>query len=191
MVVKGEDVTASLTALGESVGRIEAVKADGSPVLAGTASVEPHGGDLRPAGEGGLPGELFIADQLSVGQRSAAPVTTSIDRGTANSDRYPFSLSQKLDVITEPSPWCDSDQNPWGRPILPIEMISVLTNKVGSDLPVRGLSVGLFLTSRSGCWVSPWSWARTMWSSARRRCGPERPHRVVMGADHRHRCRHR
>lgn len=57
MVVKGEEVTASLAALGESVGRIEAVKADGSPVLAGTASVEPHGETeiSVPAGEGGLP----------------------------------------------------------------------------------------------------------------------------------------
>src|SRR5690606_9017698 len=90
------------------------------------------------------PGELFIVDQLAVGDRSD-PVTSSVDLETPNGDLYPFSLDQKLDAITEPSDWYRTEDNPWGRPILPMEMVSVLAQKVGADSPVRGPSVGLFL----------------------------------------------
>src|SRR5205807_1850409 len=58
---------------------------------------------------------------------------------------YPFSLRQKLDGITEASDWYASADNPWSRPILPFEMISVLAWKSGSDFPVRGPAIGLFL----------------------------------------------
>ncbi len=147
MVVQGEQVTASLHVLGDSVGRIDAAKADGTPVLTGTASVEPHAETelgARLAGVGD-PGELFIVDQLEVGQRTERPVTASVDLDTRNGDLYPFSLREKLAAITEPSPWYERDENPWGRPILPIEMASVLTQKVPVDLPVRGPALGLFL----------------------------------------------
>ncbi len=147
MVVEGEEVTARLAVLGESVGRIDAAKPDGTPVLTGTASVEPHGEteiDARRA-RGGDTGELFILDQVSVGQRSRAPATVSVDMDTPNGDLYPFSLRQKLGAITESSPWYETADNPWGRPILPIEMISVLAHKVPTDFAVRGPSVGLFL----------------------------------------------
>jgi hypothetical protein len=80
-----------------------------------------------------------------VGDRSAAPVTTSVDLTTPNGDLYPFSLEQKLDAITERSEWYRSERNPWGRPVLPVEMVSVLTQKTGTDFPVRGPSIGLFL----------------------------------------------
>lgn len=147
MVVQGDEVTAQLAALGETVARLDAAKPDGTPVLTGTASVEPHGEtelDARRA-RAREPGELFILDQLSVGQRSRQPVTVSVDMDSPNGDLYPFSLRQKLDVITERTPWYDTDQNPWGRPILPIEMISVLAHRAPADLLVRGPSVGLFL----------------------------------------------
>ncbi len=146
MVVEGEEVTASLTADGGPVARLDAVKADGSPVLTGTASVDPDAEtelDARRARLGD-PGELFIVDRLSVGQRCSAP-DASVDLDTPNGGLYPFSLSQKLDGITESTPWYRSDANPWGRPILPLEMISVLTQKTGVDLPVRGPALGLFL----------------------------------------------
>ena len=39
----------------------------------------------------------------------------------------PFSLDQKLAVITENSPWySDASASPWGRAIVPLEMVSVL-----------------------------------------------------------------
>lgn len=147
MVVEGEEVVATLTAEPASpTARIDAHKPDGSGVLTGTASI----GDGAPTeldtrlGRSGDPGELFIVDQLSVGQRDG-PVTSAVDMDTPNGELYPFSLRQKLDAITEPSPWYESSDNPWGRPVLPIEMASVLTEKAGNDLPVRGPALGLFL----------------------------------------------
>ncbi len=147
MVVEGEEVSAQLESAGGSQATISATKADGSPVLTGTVTVGTVDGtelDRRLVCLGD-PGELFIVDQLSVGDRSSAPATASIDRDTPNGDLYPFSLASKLDGITETSPYYSSDQNPWGRPILPMEMISVLSQKTGTDFPVRGPSVGLFL----------------------------------------------
>ena len=115
-------------------------------MLTGTATVGTDdetelGARLATLGD---PGELFIVDQLTVGQRSDA-VTTSIDMHTPNGDLYPFSLRDKLDAITEPSPWYDTADNPWGRPIVPIEMISVMSGKAGGHFAVRGPSVGLFI----------------------------------------------
>ena len=62
---------------------------------------------------------------------------------------YPFSLEDKLKVITEPSPYYRKDAepgNPWGRPIIPIEMLSVLLQYRSRDdrLPIKGPAVGLF-----------------------------------------------
>ena len=61
-------------------------------------------------------------------------------------DLYPFSLAAKLKVITEPSPWYSLGDNPWGRPIVPFEMLSVLFQYRAREdrLPVRGPAVGLF-----------------------------------------------
>jgi hypothetical protein len=154
MVVEGEEVVASLTPLGEGVARIDAAKADGTPVLTGTASVDPgvttELGERLAKMQARDSGELFIVDQISVGQRSPQPVTVSVDMETDNGLLYPFSLMRKLAGITEPSPWYESDDNPWGRPIVPIEMISVLANKAGSDFPVRGPAVGLFVDLEIG-----------------------------------------
>ncbi|MET4218057.1 hypothetical protein ABIB00_003274 [Bradyrhizobium sp. LB14.3] len=45
-------------------------------------------------------------------------------------DLYPFSLQQKIAVITENSPYCsgadNASSNPWGMAIIPMEMLSVL-----------------------------------------------------------------
>ena len=49
-------------------------------------------------------------------------------------------------MITEPSPWYAGTDNPWGRPIVPFEMLSVLFQYRAREdrLPVRGPAVGLF-----------------------------------------------
>lgn len=146
MVVEGEEITTTAVSSEGPVARVEAVKADGSVVLTGTASVDPTAEtelDVR-RGRLGEPGELFIVDQLSIGRTTEDP-TTSVDMDTPNGDLYPFSLRQKLEGITEPSSWYSSDDNPWGRPILPMEMVSVLTQKTGVSLPIRGPAIGLFL----------------------------------------------
>jgi hypothetical protein len=147
MVVEGEEVVAEAERTGESSAAITATKTDGSTVLTGTISVAPHPetalehrlANARPAGE------LFIVDQLHVGMTSSEGRTTSMDFDTNNGPLYPFSLRQKLEGITERSPWYSSGDNPWGRPIVPMEMLSVLANKIGDRMPVRQPSLGLFL----------------------------------------------
>ena len=62
---------------------------------------------------------------------------------------YPFSLADKLKVITEPSDWYAAEGaqiSPWKRAIIPVEMISVLCSHAKDAEPfrVRGPVVGLF-----------------------------------------------
>jgi hypothetical protein len=152
MVVEGESVTASMSAPVDGAARIDAVKGDGSPVLTGTATVDPAAptelrGRLAKA-QARERGELFIVDRVEVGP--IAPFgderdIVSVDLHTPNGHLYPFSLGDKLAVITERSPWYDTDDTPWGRAVLPFEMFSVLAHKVGGHLPVRGPAVGLFI----------------------------------------------
>ncbi|MDQ1396386.1 MAG: hypothetical protein QOG64_1645 [Acidimicrobiaceae bacterium] len=150
MVVEGEQVQASLTTNGPTAARIEAHKADGTPVLVGTASVGPDHPetelDTRRAAQG-PPGPLFIVDQLEVGMRRDDG-TVSMSQDESNGVLYPFSLDEKLAKITEPHPWYTPDgasTSPWGRALVPMEMISVLANKSGKGWPVRSPALGLFL----------------------------------------------
>jgi hypothetical protein len=150
MVVEGEQVQASMTTTGGTSARIEAHKPDGTPVLAGTASIGPDHPDTeldtRRAAQG-APGELFIVDQLTVGLRSDGP-EVAMSHAERNGPAYPFSLAEKLERITEPHPWYTPEgaaSSPWGRAVVPIEMISVLANKTGKGWPVRSPVMGLFL----------------------------------------------
>jgi hypothetical protein len=150
MVVEGEQVQASLTTTGPTSGRVEAHKADGTPVLVGTASVGPDHPESEleaRLAKLGDPGELFVVDQLFVGMRDD-PREASVTQGDRNGPGYPFSLAEKLERITEPHPWYTPDGgagSPWGRAVLPMEMISVLSAKAGARWPVRGPVLGLFL----------------------------------------------
>ena len=153
MVVEGEQVQASLTTTGPNQATIEAHKADGTPVLTGTASVGPDHPttaleERHTRQAAGDPGDLFIVDQLAVGMRSDGNEVVSMSYDEDNGRGYPFSLADKLAKITEPHPWYTPDgasTSPWGRPIVPIEMISVLANKSGKGWPVRSPALGLFL----------------------------------------------
>ena len=150
MVIEGEQVQASLTTTDESTARIEAHKADGTPVLVGSASIGPD--HAQTALESRLdaqgdPGELFVIDQIQVGMQGD-DTTASLEFDENNGSLYPFSLAQKLAAITEPHPWYTREggaSSPWGRPVVPLEMLSVLTNKSGQAWPVRRPSLGLFL----------------------------------------------
>jgi hypothetical protein len=148
MVVEGEEVRASLTRTDATSSRIDCVKADGTPVLTGTATVGRTATTELGERRGRLaddPGDLYIVDQLHVGM-TTPPVEAAIDLDSANGLLYPFTLAQKLGKITEPCSWYLADgDSPWGRPILPTEMLSVLVHKEGSGFPVRGPSVGLFI----------------------------------------------
>ena len=148
MVVDGEEVQASMTVDAQGDAAIEAHKPDGTPVLTGTASVGDGGRPTALASRLAAqrtPGSLWIIDQLTVGMTSSEPIRSVVTFDDSNGPHYPFSLRDKLDAITEPSPWYLSADNRWGRPILPFEMISVLGHKDGFSFPVRQPSVGLFL----------------------------------------------
>lgn len=148
MVVEGEDVQASLSPHGQHSATINAVKHDGTPVLTGTASIGTDTStelDVRRDRGLGDPGELHIVDQLEIGM-STAPVTVTMDFDSHNGALYPFTLGDKLERITERSSWYERDgDSPWGTPIVPTEMISVLAHRTGAHFPVRGPAVGLFI----------------------------------------------
>ncbi len=151
MVVEGEDVQASLTTTDPDSAVVEAHKADGTPVLTGTASVGPDHPetelDVRRSRQGD-PGELFVVDRLEVGMQGEEGHVVSMGHDEDNGGAYPFSLAEKLERITEPHPWYTPEGgagSPWGRAIVPVEMISVLANRSGRGWPVRSPVMGLFL----------------------------------------------
>ncbi len=151
MVVEGEQVQASMVTTGSAGAAIAAHKADGSLVLTGTASIGPDHGvselDRRRAAQGD-PGELFVVDRLEVGMRQDGGDVVTMTHDQPNGAAYPFSLADKLARITEPHPWYTAEggrSSPWGRAVVPMEMISVLAHRSGEPWPVRSPVMGLFL----------------------------------------------
>jgi hypothetical protein len=149
MVVEGEQVRAfvQLPADGVRYTRIWAEKADGTPVLTGSASlgarvaepseIQQRINRLRP------PTQLVINRDLRVGQQGAAnPETVRMGFDQHMGEHYPFTLAEKLQVITEPCPWytrAGGPSSPWGRAIIPIGSTAHLAGFRG-----RGPAVGLF-----------------------------------------------
>ncbi|WGU38337.1 hypothetical protein [Phenylobacterium sp. NIBR 498073] len=152
MVVEGEEVRAfaQIPAEGATRTRVWAEKADGTPVLEASASVGPQTepsllesrmAALRP------PGKLLILEDLKVGMSGAKDERVKMDADQNMGALYPFSLNQKLAKITETSPWySDGAASPWGRAIIPFEMLSVLFEYSSREaaFPVKGPAVGLF-----------------------------------------------
>jgi hypothetical protein len=150
---EGEEVQAVLAKPGRGARqcKIQMVKRDGTEVLRGTASVG-HGGpataldqrltELKPLAD------PVILHDVKVGMKTARQtVRMGFDQNMG--ELYPFSLSEKLKVITELSSYYRKEEisdNPWGRPIIPIEMLSVLFQYRSRDdrLPIKGPAVGLF-----------------------------------------------
>jgi hypothetical protein len=152
MVVEGQQVQAIVEHPGGAGPlQIRAVRDDGAQVLSGTLSIGPDHGltELdRRLNSLGDPGVLHIVDRVEVGMRldETSPVSVTFDDD--NGQLYPFSLRRKLDTITEPHPWFEgatAGESPWGRAVLPFEMLSVLTQKQGPSWPVRSPALGLFL----------------------------------------------
>jgi len=148
---EGEDVQAILArpGPGQKQCTIQMVKRDGTEVLRGTASV----GDNRQASaldqrltELKPLADPVILRDVKIGMKTRRQVVR-MDFDQNMGELYPFSLEDKLKVITEPSPYYrNRTGNPWGRPIIPIEMLSVLFQYRSREdrLPIRGPAVGLF-----------------------------------------------
>lgn len=146
MVVEGDRVRATVEPTGPASATGEAWKETGERVLVASLTVDdsPTELDARLARAWGRDaGELRILDRVEVAWR-AAPWTVSIPFDEPNGPLYPFSLREKLAVITEPSPWYEGP-SPWGGAILPTEMLSVLVYQAGEQPPVRQPAVGLFV----------------------------------------------
>jgi hypothetical protein len=158
MVVEGEEVRAFVQPpeAGSFMAKIWAEKRDGTPVLTGTASIGTDD-ELITRSEIAqriaklrAPTQLVIYRDLKVGQQGAVqPERVRMGLDQHMGDHYPFTLADKLRVITEPSPWYTSEggaASPWGRAIIPIEMISVLlgSSSAQSGFRSRGPAVGLF-----------------------------------------------
>jgi hypothetical protein len=159
MVVEGEDVRAfaQSPAAGESAIRIWAEKRDGTPVLMGSATVGALSPAQAAASEIGQrlaklrpPTQLVINRDLRVGQQGAGnPERVRMGFAQHMGPHYPFTLAEKLAVITEPCPWYTPEggpSSPWGRAIIPMEMISVLLGSSMDRAGFRGKgpAVGLF-----------------------------------------------
>jgi hypothetical protein len=150
-VFEGEEVEAIVAKpdQGARQTEIKMIKRDSTEVLRGTASVGPAAqptalerrlAELKP-----LADPVILRD-VKVGMTTPRQsVRMAFDQNMG--DLYPFSLRQKLEKITEDSPlYTDRADNPFGRPIIPMEMLSVLFQyKAREDrLPSRGPAVGLF-----------------------------------------------
>lgn len=152
MVVEGESVRAfvELAAPGATMARAWAEKADGTPVLEASASLGPESGAslleqrmarLRP------PEKLVILSDLHVGMTGALDEQVQMAAHQHMGKLYPFSLRQKLERITEHVAWyVDGTSSPWGRAVIPLEMVSVLAGYTApqAKFPVRQPVVGLF-----------------------------------------------
>lgn len=147
---EGEEVQAILSKPlpGTSQCQIQMVKRDGTEVLRGTASVgdaavatalETRLGELKP-----LTDAVILRDVKVAHTSKRQTVRMAFDQNMG--DLYPFSLRQKLAVITEASPYYSGADNPWSRAIIPMEMLSVLFQYRSKDdpLPAKGPAVGLF-----------------------------------------------
>jgi hypothetical protein len=150
MVIEGEETRAfvELPADGARSTRAWAEKADGTPVLEASASLGA-GETLLDARMAALraPDKLVILSGLKVGMTGAEDEPVRMDAGQNMGALYPFSLTEKLAAITEPSPWySDAGASPWGRPIIPFEMVSVLAEYSSgrARFPTKGPAVGLF-----------------------------------------------
>ena len=151
MVVEGEQVRAFVErpAPGATRVRCWAEKADGTPVLEASASIGDSGPSLLDERMARLrpPERLVILADLHVGMTGAEEERVRMDADQHMGDLYPFSLNQKLERITENSPWySQADASPWGRPIIPLEMVSVLAGYTSKQaaFPVKQPVIGLF-----------------------------------------------
>lgn len=132
---------------GETQVEIWMQREDGEEVLRGTASIgsdNPSSALEQRLTTLKAPDVLVILADVKLGKfggRIPVQMAPSQNMGAL----YPFSLADKLKVITEPSSWYDSAETPWARAIIPIEMVSVLLGSPENGrLPARGPAVGLF-----------------------------------------------
>lgn len=148
-VFEGEQVRAYLRRPegGGNVAEIWMMR-DEAEILRGTASVGPgfppsaldrRLGELTP-----LADPVILAD-VRIGERTPR-TRVRMDFDQHMGPLYPFTLAEKLQRITDPSPLYDGTEGRFDRPIVPMEMVSVLMQYTARDdgYKARGPVVGLF-----------------------------------------------
>ena len=150
-VFEGEEVRAFMDKPvdGATQVAIRMEKRDGTEVLRGTAQV--GAGDRSTALEARIATleplkDAVILHDVQVGLKTGRQAVR-MDAEQNMGALYPFSLAQKLTKITEPSAiYADASASPFGRAIIPMEMISVLCQYTSREdrMPLRGPAVGLF-----------------------------------------------
>ncbi|MGP0061818.1 MAG: hypothetical protein ACLPID_21345 [Beijerinckiaceae bacterium] len=153
-VFEGEEVQAIVAKPkdAQSQSDIHMIKRDGTEVLQGTVSVgrQISATALEQRLREGLKplADPVILRDVKLGMKTRRQ-TIRMDFDQNMGALYPFSLREKLKVITEPS-WLyeagRSRQSKWGRAIVPFEMLSVLFQYRAKEdaLPIKGPAVGLF-----------------------------------------------
>ena len=152
-VFAGEEVQAIVAKPKDAKHQIDIrmVKRDGTEVLQGTASVgrkssatalDKRLSELKPFAD------PVILRNIKVGVKTKRQ-TVRMDFEQNMGALYPFSLREKLKVITEPCWLYETErsiENKWGRPIIPFEMLSVLFQycSMHDGLPIKGRAVALF-----------------------------------------------
>jgi hypothetical protein len=149
-VYEGEEVKAFMRRPGAEDVQTEIwmLRANGDEILRGTAAVgpdfPPSALDERLKSLAPLSDPVILAD-VKVGMRSPrTPVRMDAEQHMGA--LYPFSLAQKLTRITEPSAFYSGADHAWRRPIVPLEMVSVLMQYSAREnsFKTRGPAVGLF-----------------------------------------------
>ncbi|MBP7335701.1 hypothetical protein [Niveispirillum sp.] len=149
-VFEGEQVRAYLRRpQGDAViTEIWMMRDDGTEILRGTASVGPDfpasALDRRLTGLPPLADPVILAD-VKIGQRTPRR-RVRMDFDQHMGALYPFTLAEKLARITEPSLLYDGSAHAFGKPVVPMEMISVLMQYTAREdgYRARGPVVGLF-----------------------------------------------
>jgi hypothetical protein len=152
--VEGDQTVAEVSLDGRrsNIAKIRMTKQDGTPVLKGTASIGPTSEEFAHEVSDRLgritpPQALRILDQLELGPLRGEELVR-IGFHEKLGALYPFTLSDKLTLITEPLTWQEENtaDSPWSDSVLPLEMASVLTQYTSaSRFPVREPSVAMFL----------------------------------------------
>ena len=153
VVVEGEELQAFVERPAEHarITKIWAVKKSGEAVLEGTASLGPDHPETRLVSlmaARDTPENLVLLEHVKIGDHSSEPDTVTMGYDQYLGDSYPFTLANKLEKITEKCQWYFPEQteaSPWGKAIIPTEMISPLVGHTPNGLPgPKGPSIGLF-----------------------------------------------
>ncbi len=163
MVIESEEVKAfvQLPQNDEKQVSVWAEKKDGTPVLTGTASIgtdhDPTALEQRIAKMRTAENPVILRD-VTVGDKTEVTGTVKMDFDQHLGAMYPFTLREKLAAITEDTPWhtAEGDTSPWGRPVIPLEMVCVFSQFSGKpDWRIREPNIGLFADLEIGMIKGP------------------------------------